>query len=81
MVENGTISSKISVHKIKKSVGWTDRILSNPHFRNLMVCTRMWHVHFLSKRTLELVPFPAAPCNLYIKGTREVTLKKFKVRI
>ena len=32
-----------------------------PHFGYPMVCTKMWHVHFLSQRTLELVPFPAAP--------------------
>ena len=31
------------------------------HFGYPMVCTKMWHVHFLSQRTLELAPFPAAP--------------------
>ena len=33
-----------------------------PHFGYLMVCTKMWHIHFLSRRTLGLAPFPAAPC-------------------
>ena len=32
-----------------------------PHFGYLMVCTKMWHIHFLSRRTLGLAPFPAAP--------------------
>ena len=32
-----------------------------PHFGYPMVCTKMWHVHFLSQRTLGLAPSLAAP--------------------
>ena len=28
-----------------------------------MVCTKTWYVHFLSRRTLGLAPFSAAPWN------------------
>ena len=33
-----------------------------PHFGYPMVCTKMWHVHFLRSRTLGLAPSLAAPC-------------------
>ena len=46
----------IKFKKSKLSVGRTDRILLNPIF--------VWHVHFLSRRTLGLAPSSAAPCSL-----------------
>ena len=64
MAENGTISSKFSVHRILK-VKILCRLdgydFMKPHVGYPMVCTKMWHAPFFSQRTLGLAPSLAAP--------------------
>ena len=64
MAENGTISSKFSVQKIQKFkilCSMEGKDFMKPHFDYLMVCTKMWYGYFLSRLTLGLAPFLAAP--------------------
>ena len=46
-----------------------------PHFGYPMVCTKMWHIHFLSRRTLGLAPSLAAPCTIPVAADYVVTLQ------
>ena len=52
----------IKFNKSKFFVGRKDRILWNPILVTpWYTCAKMWHVHFLSRRTLGLAPSLAAP--------------------
>ena len=52
-----------------------------PHFGYPMVCTKMWHFHFLSRRTLGLAPSLAEPWSTYISDRfSTLSAKRHKIQ-